>query len=221
MNYMFHAIRFLFVVLILFSCRGNLDREKAVNSSDNSVNSSADLGRNNDLEVGKRLDQQCGFVNPDTSVWKFKLRNLDSALSLFKPSDYVDSNNCYHFYSTNGKELLTLTQHPGDAKFQVSIFRVEEVLEGGYPFRKLGVASFATEKGIRLGLSKSEIVDKLGNCYVSKDSSSEGVILYYRIESPSDSVSGLLRRSNMPVYYAAYKVIGGVLREFEFGYEYP
>jgi hypothetical protein len=80
---------------------------------------------------------------------------------------------------------------------------------------------FKTEKGIMLGLNKEQIISKLGNCYVVKDSVEGYMELYYRIEEPNDTRTKLLQNQNMPVYYASYTLRNDKLQKFEFGFEYP
>lgn len=116
---------------------------------------------------------------------------------------------------------MSLTQHPGDGQYQVSIFRVEHAKKDDYGYRKLDVDTLKTEKGIMLGMSKGEIIDRLGNCYASLDSTKEYIELYYRIEAPQDTKTHLLAKHNMPIYYASYKIRNGGLEKFEFGFEYP
>ena len=66
-----------------------------------------------------------------------------------------------------------------------------------------------------------EIIEKLGTCYVAKDSTGNGIVLNYRIELPNDSKSKLLKSNNMPIYYATYKLTNDKLENIEFGFEYP
>jgi len=116
---------------------------------------------------------------------------------------------------------LTLTQHPGDGKNQISIFKITYSDKADYGYKQLPIDTLRTEKGIRLGLTKKQIIEKLGSCYASVDSSENYIELYYRIELPDDSKTKLLSRQNMPIYYASYKLWNDKLEQFEFGFEYP
>jgi hypothetical protein len=88
-------------------------------------------------------------------------------------------------------------------------------------YRVLNIDTFKSEKGIRIGMSKKQITNKLGFCYAPIDSMNGYIELYYRLEMPKDSKTKLLENNNMPIYYASYKLSNDRLYEFEFGFEYP
>lgn len=112
-----------------------------------------------------------------------------------------------------------MTVHPGDYYSQVSIFKVGYTLKSKPTYRKTNIDSFKTEKGIRLGMLKEEVVRKLGQCYSS--STRKGVeVIVYRIENHRDSKTKLLERNNMPIYYANYTFKRDKLIMFEFGFGY-
>ena len=162
----------------------------------------------------------CIFLNPDTSLSKITLRDSKSAKSIISIKDKIE-NEEYHYYSTTYQEMLTMIQHPGDSKYQISILRVEYSDKTDYDYRKLNIDTFKTEKGIKLGMSKNQIIEKLGSCYVAKDSSEDYIQLYYRLETPNDSKTRILENNYMPIYYASYKLRNDRLKNFEFGFEYP
>jgi hypothetical protein len=162
----------------------------------------------------------CDFTNPDTSVCGIKIRNAASAAALIGNS-LADSLGQYHFYSKLEAETLTLVQHPGDAKNQISIFKVAYSDKASYGYRQLPLSTFITEKGIKLGMSKKQLLEKLGTCYIPLDSTHNSMELSYRIESPKDSKTGLLATNSMPVYYASYKLYNDKIVALEFGFEYP
>ena len=114
-----------------------------------------------------------------------------------------------------------MTVHPGDYLNQVSIFRVKYSDKADHGYKELRNDYFASEKGIRLGLTKKQIIEKIGSCYLAKDSDKDYIELYYRLELPQDSKTKLLQRQNMPVYYASYKLWNDKLEDFEFVFEYP
>ena len=70
-------------------------------------------------------------------------------------------------------------------------------------------------------MHKKEIIKKLGNCYVVKDSTVENIELKYKLELPNDSKTELLKSKNMPIYYANYRFKDDKLNYIEFGFEYP
>jgi hypothetical protein len=164
----------------------------------------------------------CVYSSPDTSISKIILRDSKNATSTLGNLDEKSKEDeKYHFYSTMYRETLTMTQRPGDGKYSISIFEVKYSDKADYGYRKLQIDTFKTEKGIKLGLTKNQVIEKLGACYVAKDSSSNRINLYYKIETPNDTKSKLLKRENMPMYFASYVFFNGRLERFEFGYEYP
>jgi hypothetical protein len=163
----------------------------------------------------------CIFLNPDTSLSKIKLRDSESTETIINDNDKIDDYDQYHYYSTMYRETLTMTQLSGDGKYQISIFKVEYSDKANYGYRKLNIDTFKTEKAIKLGLNKKQIIEKLGSCYVAKDSSKDFIELYYRLQTPNDSKTKILESNNIPLYYASYKLWKDRLEKFEFGFEYP
>ncbi|NRT17179.1 hypothetical protein HNP99_003558 [Flavobacterium sp. 28A] len=166
-------------------------------------------------------NSKCEIENPDVSLNGIELRNSESTISIIGDKDKIDKFDQYHYYSTFEKETLTLTQHPGDGKFQISIIKVELSDKESYHYREINFNSFKTQNGIKLGMSKKQIIEKIGNCYASIDSTKSYIELYYRIESPKDTKAKLLEKNNMPIYYASYKLWDDKLEKYEFGFEYP
>ena len=186
------------------------------------VTPKTEIGINN--EITEEIDPfktDCILLYPDTSVSNIRLRDIESAQAIINDRDEIDNQDQYHFYSKMENEILTMTQHPGDGKYQISIFKVQYSDTKEYEFRKLNIETFITEKGIKLGLDKLSIIGNLGNCYVAQDSSQDYIELFYKLQLPADSNSKILQRYNMPIYFASYKFRKNILEEFEFGFEYP
>jgi hypothetical protein len=206
---------------ILFSNCGV--REDNETSKDNSRELIPEPDRAERLrnEALKRLrNSDCIFYNPDTSVLSLNIRDAEGGKAFIR-DDKRGSQEEYRYYSNNFQQLMSLTQHPGDEKYQISIIRVEYAKKDDYGYRKLDVDTFKTEKGIMLGMSKEDIINRLGNCYAALDSTQGSMELYYRIEAPQDTKTYLLANHRMPVYYASYKIRNGKVEKLEFGFEYP
>ena len=171
--------------------------------------------------IQKLKNSNCNFIEPDTSLCGITLRNSSSADKVIGKNNKVDEREQYGFYSLMDAETLTLTQHPGDGKNQISIFSVSYSDKADHGYKQLNVETFQTEKGIKLGLTKEQIVAKLGNCYAVVDSTKDCIELYYRIENPNDSKTKILETNNMHIYYATYTFCKNKLRYYEFGFEYP
>jgi hypothetical protein len=163
----------------------------------------------------------CAFVDPDTSVLGIKIRNAESTLNFLGKQTKLEGDSTYVFFSSDKKQKLGLTVHPGDNFSQVSIFLISYSDKSKQNFRQINSREFMTEKGIKLGTNKKEIIEKLGTCYVAEDSTKNSIELNYRIELPRDSKTKLLTRNNMPIYYATYRLKNDKLENIEFGFEYP
>jgi hypothetical protein len=168
----------------------------------------------------KAKSSTCVFDNPDTSLSSIKLRDPESATKVLKVKR-LNGDTTYYFQNEDKKQILGVTVHPGDGYSQVSIFQVKYVDNSKTKATPIAINQFATEKGIRLGLTKSEVVSKLGSCYDTSDGTKDVVEIIYRIEAPQDSKTKFLQRQNMPIYYATYKFKSDKLIEYEFGFEYP
>lgn len=171
--------------------------------------------------IQKLIKSKCIIENPDISLCGINLRDSQSTISIIGDKDKTDKFGQYHYYSNFESETLTLTQHPGDGKFQISIFKVEKSNKSSNGYRELKFDTFQTQNGIKLGMNKKQIIERLGSCYAPIDSTSNYIEIYYRIETPKDSKKKLLENNNMPIYYSSYKLWNDKLEKYEFGFEYP
>jgi len=171
--------------------------------------------------IEKLKKSNCTFNETDTSLSGIILRDSESATKIVGSENIIDKLDRYLFYSKLESETLTLTQHPGDSKNQISIIKVEKSNKASYGFKQLNIDTFQTGKGIKLGLTKKQIIEKLGNYYAPIDSTKGFIELYYVIAKPKDSKSEILDNNNMPRYFASYKLRNDRLEKFEFGFEYP
>lgn len=117
-------------------------------------------------------------------------------------------------------ELLVLIFHYGDVTNSYSEFRI-----GGLPNPRPGclvppggVVHFVTGRGIRLGISRKELVGILGQGFSERREGNETVIRYTIADFEK---STFLKRYNMPVYYGSYRLKQGKLVGFEFGFVNP
>lgn len=210
----------LVFILVLTSCK---KEEKLVVKNDRiELTPEPDKAERLKYEAAVKLKKAtCVLENPDTSVSGIDIRDSESAQKVIGEKDKIDDSGEYHFYSNLENETLTLVHHPGDANYEISIFKVAYSSKASYNYRQIKVDAFKTGKGIQLGMSKKDIIKTFGKCYTPRDSTKECIELYYSIELPNDSKSKLLEKSNMPNYYASYKLWKDKLQQFEFGFEYP
>ena len=211
----------IFSILLFTNCNNSSKKSSSENSRMELVPEPDKAERLKYEAIQKLKKSKCIIENPDVSLSGIELRNSESAISIIGDKDKTDEFDQYHYYSNFEKETLTLTQHPGDGKYQISIFKVELSDKASYNYRKLNFDSFKTQNGIKIGMNKKQIIEKLGNCYAPIDSINGYIELYYRIESPKDTKTKLLEKNNMPIYYASYKLWNDKLKNYEFGFEYP
>ena len=162
----------------------------------------------------------CFFNDPDTSVSGININDPESATRILRVKR-LNGDTTYRFFSKNKTEVLSVTVHPGSYYSSISIFQVAKPSEESKKSLKSTIARFRTEKGITLGLTKKDVISKLGECYTVADSTTDNIEIRYRIETPRDSKTGLLARHNMPFYYATYIFKHNILNWFEMGFEYP
>jgi hypothetical protein len=215
----------IFLAILTISLLTNCNNSKTKSAD---KNDRLELVPEPDKELREEYEKQqelnkskCAFIDPDTSVVGIKIRNIESTLNILGKQTKLEGDSTHVFYSIDKKQKLELTVHPGDYYSQVSIFNISYSDNLKQNVQQIKSKEFKTEKGIKLGISKREIIEKLGTCYVAKDSTKNSIVLFYRIELPNDSKTKLLKSNNMPIYYAIYKLTNDRLENIEFGFEYP
>ena len=216
-----NILKLLLVAFLLTNCNNSQTRNVEKNDRVELVPEPDRQERLLGEATEKLKKSNCNFVDPDTSLCGITLRNSISAERLLGTDNKTDEKEKYHFYSTMDNETLTLTQHPGDGKNQISVFSVTFSDKADHRYKQLNIETFQTEKGIKLGLTKEQVIGKLGNCYVVVDSTKDCIELNYRIKNPKDSRPKILETNNMSIYYASYTFCKNKLRYYEFGFEYP
>jgi hypothetical protein len=216
-----NILLFLFVTILSINCN---NVEKNIAEKSDRLGDIPEPDKHDRLlyEANEKLKKcNCKFLEPDTSLCGIILRNSKSANILIGKENKTDESQQYHFYTKQSRELITMTQHPGDKQNQISIFNVSFSGKADYGYKELNIDSTETEKGIKLNISKKELITKLGNCYAVVDSGKNFLEILYKIENPNDSRTKILEKNNMPSYYAIYGFSNNLLKNFEFGFEYP
>lgn len=218
-------MRELFLAILTISLLTNFNnsQNKSIDKTDRMelVQEPANASREEYYKQKDLSQTTCVFSDPDTSVAGIKISNIESTLTILGQQTKLEGDSTHVFYSSDKKQKLGLTVHPGDYYNQVSIFNISYADDSKQNFRQINTKEFETEKGIKLGISKREIIEKLGTCFEVKDSTDKRIVLNYRLELPKDSKTKLLRSNNMPIYYATYRLINDKLENIEFGFEYP
>ena len=79
------------------------------------------------------------------------------------------------------------------------------------------IKEFTTNSGIKLGDKQEQILKKLGKPNNLLEKSDTTTVTY----TTAQNERKLLQEFDMPLYYEKFIFYGGVLKEYEFGFEYP
>jgi hypothetical protein len=130
----------------------------------------------------------------------------------------VDQSFPYIRYANrDGSQELKLFIHYGDIVDSYNEAEIAPVSGRVSTAKRLPLAAFSTEHGIKLGMRERDLVRLLGPCFkrVRKGAAHE---IRYAI---SDENHPLLKDAGMPSYYSYYRFRRGRLVYFQFGFEYP
>lgn len=167
----------------------------------------------------------CLPTNPDIAIFGVELGDpLSAALQLGSGYELAEDESGLPqavFTNTTETEVLKLYKHHGDKS---GSFREAEVLatgdlEADVDATVLDTPQFRSGRGIKLGLSRQEVLDRFGAC--APTGSTEGGADVIRYEITDIAASDLLRAQNMPLYYAEYAFEQDKLVRFVFGFSYP
>lgn len=122
------------------------------------------------------------------------------------------------FANSDGSQELKLFVHYGDVVDSYNEVEVAAVPSGNSKAKRLPVAAFATEHEIKLGMRERDLVKLLGSCFKRVKAGRDAVTLQYVVDT---SDHALLKKVNMPSYYAHYRFAAGRLVNFKFGFDYP
>jgi len=153
-------------------------------------------------------------------VFLYDLASQQRLLEAEIPFDRESALPSITFASKDGRQLLTLFTHPGGVG-DIAEFRIAYARGGLRPVRKIdGMESFATGKGIRLGLSEAQVTYILGPP-LRRHSKGKFRTIEYRIQDARLESSQFLSHYNMPAYYGVYTFTNDHLVAFQFGFQYP
>ena len=132
----------------------------------------------------------------------------------------TDDGYLHHFYlNASATEVMDLVFYPGGV--ENTFYKVRVRLASTRDIRRLprlSLSSFASRRGIALGLSRKQLTDLLGPPASVRERQGR-VVLSYRCGSRSRCP--LLKTINMPSYEARYVLVGDRLVEYSFGFPYP
>lgn len=112
----------------------------------------------------KEAPSKCFISNPDTSVAGIRLRDRGSFVAVTKSNEKSNGEDrISQFYSHNRREQILFSMHSDDKENTVSEVVVQKADKYAKESRRiLSMNEFVTEKGIRLGMSKKDLIAKLG-----------------------------------------------------------
>jgi hypothetical protein len=176
------------------------------------------------------LDVSCAHAaclpeKPDVSIFGIELGDpLSTVLQLGSDYELVeDDDNLPYAVFTNATEteVMKLFRHYGDTtnSFQEAEVLATESLDRDEDAIVLDTPRFRTGRGVKLGLTRKEVLDRFGDCAaVASNAGSPDVVRY---ELADIATSDLLKAHNMPLYYAEYAFSEDKLVRFAFGFSYP
>lgn len=115
-------------------------------------------------------------------------------------------------------QILTLIFHPGNWSYAFSEFKVRSVDKKATNNKIFfNDSEFITEKGIKLGTLRNDLIKKIGKPTTIKKENGIETIEY----RTTDQNSGILKRYGQVGYFATYKLKDDKVIEFHFGFDYP
>ncbi|WP_217604408.1 hypothetical protein [Chitinophaga sp. GbtcB8] len=163
------------------------------------------------------------YLKPDTAVNKININDYESTeLVLGKNSwskqfEQAGSLPRIEVVNKTGTQILRLFFHYGGSKNSVDEFEIINI-DSAYKIPKQAIhlkdGQFITSNKICLGISKEDLVKKLGNSYKSSISGEVERLVY-----TADSKSDFVRRYNQHGYYIRCVFKDDVLIKYSFGFE--
>lgn len=157
------------------------------------------------------------FVPDSTINGLLKLRDPESFTDFFGKGVSIkdDPSSPYPYYiaiSKDEKKFIKVNQFYGDAKYQISIIEVGYTNNLVSKKNHLKYTQFETESGIKLGMSRKNIINIKGE----PDSIVDNQYKYSLSEKNS-----FVKRNLMPSYFAIYSFENDTLINFQFGFDFP
>ena len=194
--------------------------------------------------AGAAPNTPCELKTPDVSVHGIKLgdgktsrERLGQAYKLTLPEPNSDFPWAV-FFSSDGKQTMALQKHPGGGTDDFMMAEVQfanrkpgfnlTTEESGYMGKAprsqvLPEPEFVSGAGIRLGMSKTEVLGRLGRCFVTMHRKRTRETIRHQMDesvNPAET-PGFLKRAKMPGYIAEYEFERDKLVRYRFGFPYP
>jgi len=174
--------------------------------------------------VIKLSEGNCDFFTPDTSIYGIKLSDTTSVLKVigakYKIVEDKSRELPYMSYVNNdGREEIFLIVHYESPRYEFNEVEVNMEASPGVTSNKIAVDHFTTGLGIHIGMTKADVISRLGSCYTSSLDHMGNEELHYRLHDYNNS--DFLKRYNMPLYYGFYTFKSSILIKFKFGFGHP
>lgn len=167
---------------------------------------------------------------PDTTINQIRLLDASSIRQKLK-SDTLKINLQFaardstlpeiELTNADGRQTLTMIFYPGSSKYEFSVFRVSytDIRSDNKSLIKLSDKELKTEKGIKLGDLRKDVINKMGKptLVLMEDDTKIETIVYRTTEENS----AILKRYKQVIYYENYKLQDRKVIEIEFGFVYP
>lgn len=199
---------FLASLLLVVAC-GQTNSSESKKKDNNTV-------KKEEVEVIFRPDSSinnCIFLHSPSST----LETLGDIMPLLDANK--DLPDAYFKTQSEETEYLRVVFFPGNELNSISQFEIgySSNLSDTLNLNSADFSSFQTESGIKLGMTRQELVSIKGNEF--REEKVEGqTLLTFSID---DSSSSFLSRYNMPLYIAEYWLMDGKITKYRFGFEYP
>lgn len=169
--------------------------------------------------------------NPDTSI-KNSVILMSASIPLSQEVAKLPFYNDKKFLKTSAGQLLVLQGNYGGAAGTYQYFDVFFDKDTSFgitstysymnlndiEFYKSSSESFETESGIKLGLTKDEVLAIKGSTGYKETNQNDYTILSYVID---DFSTDILSRYNMPLYEMVLYFKDGILMRYSFGFPTP
>ena len=149
------------------------------------------------------------YFDPGIDSYIFNSRASTETLLRSNTPNISFGFSTYEF-KLGDRHIIQFIAHPGGVKFEASGINIIEDLNSHLPILYPGTA--ITQKGIYLGMSKKELISKLGQPKVALNDTLE-----YKVENDA----GILSKYNMSIYCGKYIFRQNKLVSFSFGFGYP
>jgi hypothetical protein len=168
--------------------------------------------------------QRCEMTSPDTALANVGIEDPTSSIATLgkiPSTDLVEDNMEFphvDLTSSDGSQHLTFFFYYGDGSDNYAAMRLSRSRPATVR-DTLPDKTFHSGKGVVLGMSKADVIAKLGECYSVYHSNQGHDLLSYSIKDLAHSE--FLHRYNMPSYYACLEFEQDKLIDYRLGFDYP